>query len=67
MTFDLVPSRPALIDTSDNETKAAVAKGFGLRDPNNAVVAPPRRFTGHAGRTRRSDGCRQGARGTGTS
>jgi hypothetical protein len=40
MMFDLVPSGPALIDTSDQNTKQAVAKGFGLRDPNNAVIAP---------------------------
>jgi hypothetical protein len=40
MTFDLVPSGPALVDTNDKDTREGLAKGFGLRDSNNAVLAP---------------------------
>ena len=48
ITFDLVPSDPALIDVRDRTTRETLAKGFGLKDPANAVVAPeldPRKMT----------------------
>ena len=40
MTFDLVPSNPALVDANDKDTREGLARGFGLRDSNNAVLAP---------------------------
>jgi hypothetical protein len=40
MAFELVPSSPALVDTSDEPTREALVKGFGLKDPDSAVLAP---------------------------
>lgn len=40
MTFELVSSSPALVDTNDKSTREALAKGLGLTDPDSAVLAP---------------------------
>jgi hypothetical protein len=38
--FELISSEPALIDTRDRSTREALGRGFGLKDPNTAVLGP---------------------------
>jgi hypothetical protein len=40
LTFDLIASEPALLDDRDKETRLALGKGFGLRDPDTAMFPP---------------------------
>jgi hypothetical protein len=40
MVFQLIRSEPAFIDDRDKDTKATLAKGFGLKDANTAVFPP---------------------------